>query len=113
MDALKVGGDARTMAVDDVRGRVVKLAFDALGCRVVQLALEVVDRLTASGLAMELRGQVRQAIGSAHANYVVQKVVETQPTSVAVTRHRYGCRILCRLLEHSASDPGTVALVDE
>merc|ERR1712151_74869 len=126
MDALKVGGDARTMAVDDVRGRVVKLAFDALGCRVVQLALEVVDRLTASGLAMELRGQVRQAIGSAHANYVVQKVVETQPTAVAgfiaeelrgssvdVTRHRYGCRILCRLLEHSASDQGTVALVDE
>ncbi|CAE8601664.1 unnamed protein product, partial [Polarella glacialis] len=77
-------------------------------------------------LTSELHGHVRQAIGSPHANYVIQKVIEVMPTAVAsfvaeelrgsgavVARHRYGCRILCRLLEHSATELGTVALADE
>jgi len=77
-------------------------------------------------LIQELHGHVREAIASPHANYVIQKVIEVMPTvlvgfvadelqgiGVLAARHRYGCRILCRLVEHSAQTPGTVALVDE
>jgi len=61
-----------------------------------------------------LHGSVQEAMRSAHANYVIQKVVEVMPPAQAgfivqelrgvatsVACHRYGCRILCRLLEHS------------
>merc|ERR1712048_1125199 len=30
-----------------------------------------------------------------------------------VAKHRYGCRIFCRLLEHCASEISTMALIDE
>lgn len=126
MEALEAGGEASAAALQRLRGSVRRQAFDAHGCRVVQLALQVADSHTAANLVQELHGHVRQAIGSPHANYVIQKVIEVMPTSLAsfiahelqgngglVARHRYGCRILCRLLEHSATDEETVRLVDE
>mmetsp|Transcript_36814 Transcript_36814/g.83297 ORF Transcript_36814/g.83297 Transcript_36814/m.83297 type:complete len:413 (+) Transcript_36814:62-1300(+) len=126
MEGLEAGGKARATAVTALRGCVVPLSFDAAGCRAVQQALHVVDRKIAVDLAAELRGHVCEAIRSPHANYVIQKVIEVLPMAqasfvadelrgmgVEVARHRYGCRILCRLLEHSASDAGPVALIDE
>lgn len=126
MEDLEAGGKARTTAVAALRGSVVPLAFDSAGCRTVQLGLQVADRRVATELAAELRGNVCEAIRSPHANYVIQKVIEVLPMAqatfiadelrgmgVEVARHRYGCRILCRLLEHSATDAGPMAVFNE
>lgn len=93
-------------------GNVPDLAFDASACRVVQQALEFGEEEEVVALCLELQGRVREAIRSPHANHVIQKLVEVLPVSslgfVAkemlgagpeVARHRYGCRVLCRLVE--------------
>jgi hypothetical protein len=77
-------------------------------------------------LASELCGHVRELLASPHGNYVVQKVVAELPNSVsgfvaaeligrgaATARHRFGCRAICRLLEHCWGDKRTQALVEE
>lgn len=125
-EGLEAGGKSRVAAVQALRGCVVPLSFDAAGCRAVQLALQLADRKSSAELAEELRGHVGEAIRSPHANYVIQKVIEVLPMAqssfiaeelcgmgVEVARHRYGCRILCRLLEHSATDMGPIKLIDE
>jgi len=96
------------------------------GCRVVQLALKSATRNLQEALAHELHGHVRDAVDSPHANFVLQLIVELMPvtsttfvanelTGIAaqVSQHRYGCRVIIRLLEHSATEPTTVALVNE
>jgi pumilio RNA-binding family len=124
---LETGGEARSVALESLRGRVRHFAFDASGCRVVQLALQVASRQESASLLDELRGHVHAACGSPHANYVLQKAVEVLPTAIAafisqelagvgaeVARHRYGCRIMCRLVEHhSGRDAQSAALIDE
>lgn len=120
------GGDSLSEALCDIRGSVLSLSTDSAGCRLVQDALESADHCEAASLALELRGHVWATIASPHGNYVVQKMIEVLPASLVVfvaeelrgyavetARHRYGCRVLCRLLEHSASEPATVALVEE
>lgn len=107
--------------------RVLELAFDAEGCRRLQHLLEESPQEQASALAMQLRGHVRAAVESPHANHVIQKIIECLPASscsfiasellgagVAVARHRYGCRVLCRLAEHQAErSSATLALIEE
>lgn len=74
-------------------------------------------------MALELRGHVREAVESPHANYVIQKICEVLPSVAccfvaeelsgvgeAVARHRYGCRVICRLVEHQAM---MLAVVEE
>merc|ERR1712242_555072 len=38
---------------------------------------------------------------------------ELRGMGLEVARHRYGCRIFCRLLEHSADHPEPAALIEE
>lgn len=126
MAQLEEGGEPRSTAIASIRGSVLSLALDPLGCRLIQLALDVASQKDGAELGSELRGHIPAAIESKHANYVVQKIVEVLPTSMAsfvveelkgaaaeVARHRYGCRVLCRLLEHSATEEGTADLVNE
>jgi hypothetical protein len=114
------------MSTCEITGRAKSLALDPAGCRVIQRALRDGDKRAASGLVAELHGSVRQLIASAHGNYVVQAVIEVMPTALAsfvsdelkgagaeTARHKYGCRIVCRLVEHSAADTSTIALIDE
>lgn len=76
----------------------------------------------------QLRGHVRLAISSPHGNFVVQKIVEVLPISLSnfvaeellgvgaqVANHRFGCRVVCRILEHQARAGGqaTAALIEE
>lgn len=93
----------------------------------MQLALENAPAKDAVALALGLRGHVRETIRSMHGNYVLQKIIEVVPASIAcfiaeeligvaaeVSRHRFGCRVLCRLLEHiSPRDKWISSLVDE
>jgi len=53
-------------------GHVWQLAQHALGCRLVQLALETGCH-EAALLTRELHGHVQEAAVSPHANYVIQK----------------------------------------
>lgn len=121
---LRAGGKARARALVEVSIVVLPLAFDALGCRLVQEALDVADQREAATLAGGLHGGVRALVLSPHGNYVVQKVIQVLPGALAsfiplelfdvasdVARHRYGCRILCRLLEHASSELATVNLI--
>jgi hypothetical protein len=105
----------QTMAA--IRDSAVQLALDAGGCRLLQHALENTDLHTAALLSSRLQGHVRELINSPHGNYVIQKVIEVLPIAQAsfvgqellgagadFARHRFGCRVICRLLEHSAGD---------
>jgi hypothetical protein len=113
-------------AAAQVRGSVRRLTFEPEDCRIVQSALEHAGQKDAAELATELRGCVWKAVNSPHGNYVVQKIIEVLPPALAAfigeelqgfgsaaSRHRFGCRIMCRLLEHFPAEPATVFLIEE
>jgi len=117
---LDEGGTSRVAAMRSIQSSMQEFSFDAAACRVVQHALSVANRSEAVALASALGGCVHDAVRSENANHVVQKIVQVMPithveflaeelagTGVEVARNRYGCRVLCRLLEHHAeSDAG-------
>jgi len=109
---IEAGGVARAAAIEALLGSVQELAFDADACRVVQRALELAEQDVAAELASEMKGCVREAIESPHANHVIQKILDVLPAcqtlfivdevvgfAAEVARHRYGCRVLCRIVE--------------
>lgn len=124
LEQLSASGQERDSAI----ARFRKLAFaDQMSSRAAQLALMESSAKDAADLAFGLRGHVRDAIRSMYANYVVQKLVEVMPTNISnfvakemlgvagdIARHRFGCRVLCRLLEHNeCSDPAIAELYEE
>jgi len=105
-----------------------RMAFaDKASSRAAQLVLQEVSAKECVALASSMRGRVRAGMGSMFANYVLQKVIELTPVSASsfvaeelagmgaeTARHRYGCRILCRLLEFgSVDEPSAVMLFEE
>lgn len=105
--------DVNDFSNGSIHGRVVALSFDAVGCRLVQTAFEELPREEAIRAAHELSNHVLEAIESPHANYVLAKILQVLPNSrisfiaasvqknvLAVARHKYGCRILCRIIEN-------------
>merc|ERR1712232_54043 len=107
---LLAGGEQREQVLGALRGKVAELAFQQLGCHIVQDAIQVASTDDACRIANELQGHVQAAAWSPHANYVIQKVIEVLPSSLsgfvaqefhgvagAVARVKYGCRILCRI----------------
>lgn len=111
-EAFEDSGGAAVMAV---RGRVWLLSRDRNGCREVQRAFDEAGNDDARALlAAELKGHVWEALRCPHANFVLQKcIVATRPQHLnflieelmqkgvaAAARHKYGCRIIQRLLEH-------------
>lgn len=101
-----------------VTGRVWAISQKQKGCRAVQEAIDACKSdQERKAIAEELEGHVWDAARCPHANYVIQKLIVTlgphdsqfiideimahgprAPGQVA--RHRYGCRIMQRLLEH-------------
>jgi hypothetical protein len=127
---LEAGGERKSRVVQSLLGCVFSASLEPHGCRIVQAALEFASSTEREALASELRLHVREAICSPHANFVIQKVIEVLPVASASfiaeelatvaadsARHRFGCRILCRLVEHhlcgGATSPSTSCLVDE
>lgn len=125
--SFEAGGEASAAAMEVLLqpGVFGRLSFEPVGCRAVQLALDAADRHQAVELAAKLRGRVVESVRSPHANYVLQKVIkvlapqevpfivdELAASGLDLARHEYGCRIFCRLLEHSASSPAVAALLD-
>mmetsp|Transcript_16057 Transcript_16057/g.32631 ORF Transcript_16057/g.32631 Transcript_16057/m.32631 type:complete len:442 (-) Transcript_16057:333-1658(-) len=125
-EALEAGGEARAAALAELRGSVAQLTLEREGCRLVQAAIQLADRAAAAELLAELHGRVLEASASQHGNYVIQTVVAALPTAMSgfvvrellgsgaeVARHRFGCRILCRLVEHSGGGEDLAALLEE
>jgi len=126
MEAIWCGGEARESAAQVLLqpGAVRYYSFHQAGTRLIQLALETLDRSVAVQLASDLQGHVVRAMTSSHANYVIQKIIQVlRPSEVpfvveeirhagmGLARHAFGCRVFSRLLEHG--DLSTAALMDE
>jgi hypothetical protein len=114
---LQSGGTARQAALADFE----KLAFTSqTSSRAAQMVLKEASEVSttdAADLVKVFHGHVWNAIQSKHANYVVQQITEIMPVGHAsfiveelkgfgsqAMRHRFGCRVLCRILEHLASE---------
>lgn len=96
-------------------GRVWELSQDSKGCREVQLAIEEASDDVRRGLLAEIAGHVLDAMRCPHANHVLQKCITcSRPQDCQfivdeimacngfvelAARHKYGCRIIQRLLE--------------
>lgn len=114
---------------DQLLGKVWELSRTKEGCRIVQRALEeaTCDN-SRTDIAGELMGHVWSAVRCPNANHVIQKCISTlRPASMQftvdeitckgpngvrrITKDRYGCRVVQRLLEHCRPDQ-LVSLVD-
>lgn len=126
MAALSAGGEVCRDAIAELQGSVLEMSLAADGCRTVQQALDVGNREELAEIVSELCGHVRRLINSRHGNYVIQKVVEVMPLArcsfvieelrgvgAATARHKFGCRVLCRLLEHYSNSESLEVLLDE
>jgi hypothetical protein len=99
------------------------LSLNREGCRLVQEALSLGPPFEMTDVRRriqeELEGHVREMCASPHGNHVIQRVIEKLPSDnigwiiqelsghgEEVARHRYGCRILCRLLERANAKEG-------
>lgn len=98
-------------------GRVWTLAQHRLQCRQLQAALDAMDSEEERVLFFqEMQGHVNEASRCPHANYVLQKCISVAShpqldfvideitrkgsrSATMVARHKYGCRIVQRLLE--------------
>jgi hypothetical protein len=123
---LEGGGDERDAAIDALKGSVLELAFDAAACRVVQTALTCADQDVAIALAAEMKGHILEAVCSPNANHVIQKMLDVLPargtvfiveelagSALELARHRFGCRVLGRVVQsHGQSELGKL-LVEE
>jgi len=92
------------------------LALSANGTRVIQKALELSGGEAQIMLSQCLHGRVRQLLDSHHGNHVLQKSIVVMPPHAVqfifhelcfyrggwagVACHRFGCRVVERLLEH-------------
>jgi len=99
---------------------VVDLALSANGTHVIQEALEKTGGESQIMLSRCLHGRVRQLLDSHHGNHVLQKSVVVMPPHAVrfildelsffsggwagVVKHRFGCRVVERLLEHCDSE---------
>jgi len=115
VDASSEGCQAFCLDEMQLAGRVWSLSQEAHGCRQVQQALEgAASDDFRQTLASELRGHVLEACKCPHANHVLQKLILLLPASASqfiidemiagttaqMVRHKYGCRIIQRLVEH-------------
>jgi hypothetical protein len=121
---MQAGGKAHLAVVQSFE----RLAFEGkVSCLAAQMLLEEASTNDKVALATGLRGHVRSAVLSKHANHVLQKITGVMTVSQAdfivhelkgwahhFVRHIFGCRVMLRILEHlSPSDSSTIELVDE
>jgi len=95
---------------------VLQLTLSPNGTHVIQKAFEVTGGETQIKLSHCLLGRARQLLDSHHGNHVLQKMIVVMPPHAVefifhelslfpggwagVVRHRFGCRVAERLLEH-------------
>lgn len=98
----------------------VDLALSAKGTRIIQKALEMTGGEPQLAFSQCFHGRVRQLLDSHHGNHVLQKSIVVMPPHaiqfilhelsfssggwLGVVKHRFGCRVVERLLEHCQSE---------
>jgi hypothetical protein len=110
LQSLEQGDGAAVLPA--LTGQVARFARDKLGCRVVQKALDCASPQQVRTLAAEMVGSVKQAVRCPNGNFVIQKIVtrssaddfefvaeELLGKAADVAKHRYGCRVACRIVE--------------
>ncbi|VDD91061.1 unnamed protein product [Enterobius vermicularis] len=106
----------------NIFGKVMSLALQMYGCRVIQKALESIESDQQMEILKEMEGQVLKCVKDQNGNHVVQKVIErvdpsklqfiidafVQPgdnnTVSSLSTHPYGCRVIQRVLEHCTEE---------
>merc|ERR1712039_887699 len=115
MSMLKSDGLKNREIFEWMRGNLQALAISKCGCRVVQKLLEVLGREDRDMLVGELVSSTVDLYESPWGNHVLTKVVEVMPSASlgpiveqiehkgyrVVARHKFGCRVLERLIEHA------------
>jgi len=112
--------EKRAAIITWLQPAVLVLALSANGTRVIQKAIEVTGGETQIKLSLCLHGHARQLLHSHHGNHVLQACIVMMPPHAVqfilhelsffpggwagVVRHRFGCRVVERLLEHCESD---------
>jgi len=114
-----------------VLAKFARLSFDSktssLAAQRILETAAATEVTVAAAFANGLRGHIRSAVQSKHANHVVQKITEVMPVGHAsfvvdelkgfgqeTARHVFGCRVLCRILEHlSPNDSSALQLLEE
>jgi len=95
---------------------VKELASDKVGCRFLQVALLHVDLdRDKSKILRSLLEWFQEAYKSPHANHVLQQLIKLLPVdyldgviqkvageATTIAKHKFGCRVLERLIEHSS-----------
>ncbi len=100
-----------------LRGSIVELSLHAHGCRVIQKVLEVFDVTFYSLIVSELVERLKECVCDPNGNHVVQKAVERASPELlqpvvdilredvyTLATHRYGCRVIFRILECCISE---------
>lgn len=114
------GNDERTVILKQLSPATLELSLSGGGCWLVQKALEVAGGEDRNELIDRLRGHVVTLIESPHGNHVIQKCIEVLPPHsvqfvvdelaaypggwIVLARHRYGCRVVERLIEHCTEE---------
>jgi len=78
-----------------IRGRVLVLALQMYGCRVIQKALESVTPEQQQEIVRELDGHVPKCVKDQNGNHVVQKCIEcVDPHALQFIIHAFGGQVL-------------------
>jgi len=115
MGMLKVDCPRSQEVFEWLRGDFQELAVSKCGCRVVQRLLDVLRSEDRDRLVEELVPGTVELYESPWGNHVLTKVVEVMPAASLgplieqimlrgyrmVARHKFGCRVLERLIEHA------------
>jgi len=121
-----VGRDERAHLVQWLTKAAKPLSLTKFGTRIVQKALEVASCSDRDSLVAILEPHVEELCDSPHGNHVLSKIIEVMPSAalsfvvekiagkgpVVVAKHRFGCRVLERLIEH-CDDVMIGAVVEE
>lgn len=119
-EQLEKGGAAKDAALKTwVQGSMQSLSCDVDGCRVAQKALSVCSSRDAAELAAEL--DVLRTVACPHGNYVIQQAIDALQVADMVklmsnlvgeagrmSTHRFGCRVMCRVIERGATSSHAV-----
>lgn len=103
-----------------------QLALSKPGCRVVQKAMEKTGGPDRDLIIAELKDHIAELYESPHGNHVLSRAIELLPTAktafiisalvghgIAVSKHRFGCRVLSRLIEHCTEEEQMGVLLNE
>lgn len=124
--ALEAGGAAASAAIAEVLGALRALAFDPIGCHIVERAIEVARSHETQALAAGLRGMSCEAALSPHAHRVLIKAVcclhaedtrfiaeELLGQGRRAALNANASEVLCQLLRFHPADRRTHMLVDD